>query len=153
MCFILSHPFLSNQNRITDTFFIVIVDDLKRAWTFKFYVYTWRLASKFSKPEMFVLMRVGGWVRGGGTHSHFPAWESHLAEVRLGWAWDGLLASFFDQYYFHQYSSVHGPPLMLPSNGRWVGGRASRKVVAFLGACNDQRWIVSIDAKSRVLNS
>ena len=62
---------------------------------------------------------VGG---GGGTHSHFPAWESHLAEVRPGWAWDGLLASFFDQYYFHQYSSVHGPPLMLPSNGRWVGG-------------------------------
>ena len=58
--FHLSHPFLSNQNRMSDTVFIVIFDDLKRAWTFKFYVYTWRLASKFSKPEMFVLMRVGG---------------------------------------------------------------------------------------------
>ena len=46
---------------MSDTFFIVIVDDLKRTLTFKFYVYTWRLASKFSKPEMFVLMRVGGW--------------------------------------------------------------------------------------------
>ena len=53
---------------------------------------------------------VGGRVGERRRHSHFPAWESHLAEVRLGWAWDGLLASFFDRYCFHQYSSVHGPP-------------------------------------------